>query len=406
MNFFEINGLDLFSSLRRFYHFFILVLIAELHSKDFRMSGKRIVLLTGLFFILPALMIWNHVGFFLDDILYPDWKEQIVRKPLFIVGNARSGTTWFHRLIALDERTFSTFRTWEIIFGVSITWRLLIIRLYFIDQLFYGPIFRFINFIENYIVCGMKIHQVGLQEVEEDEWLMTHVFLSQLVMLFFPLGGTVLYPLVLFDKSDKMILPEKTKKNIFIFYKQCVQRHLYARSKLINQSISEILPTIKSNLKSQYSDTSEFDDMKNNINDNNNNNNNNDDNNNNNNNDDNINNDNNNINNNNNNNNSNNNNDNNNNDNNNDNNNNTNNEENNKSNYNELIFLSKNPPFTMRLQLLYDTFPDCCVACLIRDPVLSVPSMISYIAKVSCIINSCQSILSYFVILFLVIYHA
>ena len=285
MNFFEINGLDLFSSLRRFYHFFILVLIAELHSKDFRMSGKRIVLLIGLFFILPALMIWNHVGFFLDDILYPDWKEQIVRKPLFIVGNARSGTTWFHRLIALDERTFSTFRTWEIIFGVSITWRLLIIRLYCIDQLFCGPIFRFINFIENYIVCGMKIHQVGLQEVEEDEWLMTHVFLSQLVMLFFPLGGTVLYPLVLFDKSDKMILPEKIKKNIFIFYKQCVQRHLYARSKLINQSISEILPTIKSNLKSQYSDTSEFDDMKNNINDNNNNNNNNDDNNNNNNND-------------------------------------------------------------------------------------------------------------------------
>ena len=48
----------------------------------------------------------------------------------------------------------------------------------------------------------------------------------------------------------------------------------------------------------------------------------------------------------------------------------------------ELIFISKNPAFTMRLDLLYDVFPDCRVVCLLRDPCQSIPSMVSYIAHV------------------------
>ena len=48
----------------------------------------------------------------------------------------------------------------------------------------------------------------------------------------------------------------------------------------------------------------------------------------------------------------------------------------------KLIFISKNPAFTMRLDMLYDTFPDCRVVCLLRDPCQSIPSMISYIAHV------------------------
>ena len=48
----------------------------------------------------------------------------------------------------------------------------------------------------------------------------------------------------------------------------------------------------------------------------------------------------------------------------------------------KLIFISKNPAFTMRLDMLYDTFPDGRVVCLLRDPCQSIPSMISYIAHV------------------------
>jgi hypothetical protein len=46
------------------------------------------------------------------------------------------------------------------------------------------------------------------------------------------------------------------------------------------------------------------------------------------------------------------------------------------------VFLSKNPPFTMRLDSLRTTFPDARLVCLLRDPLESVPSMVSYIAAV------------------------
>lgn len=143
-------------------------------------------------------------------------------------------------------------------------------------------------YAENYFVGGFTVHPVGLQEVEEDEWVMAHVFLSQLIMLFFPLGGGVLNPLVYFDKAEESTLSHSMRKQIFVYYRQCVQKHLYARSQL-----GSILSDNK-----------------------------------------------------------------------------------------KLIFLSKNPPFTMRLESLYDSFPDCRVACLLRDPLQSVPSMISYIAQV------------------------
>ena len=47
-----------------------------------------------------------------------------------------------------------------------------------------------------------------------------------------------------------------------------------------------------------------------------------------------------------------------------------------------VVFVSKNPAFTLRLESLYNAFPDCRVICLLRDPRESVPSMVSYIAKV------------------------
>ena len=283
------------SSLLRVYVFFSRIIIAEFHSKDFVLSFKRMSLLVFLLFVLPGLIIWNHVGFYLDDIFYPEWKGEQVHMPLFIVGNARSGTTWLHRLISLDEATFTTFRTWEIIFGVSVTWKIVFIRLYNLDQLLSGPLYRAISYLEEFILGGMALHQVGLQEVEEDEWLMMHVFLSQLIMLFFPLGGIVLRPLVLFDKADKGTFPPEMRRQIFIYYKQCVKRHLYARSLM--------QPKVHASAQGE-------------------------------------------------------------------------------SNKDNVIFLSKNPPFTMRLDELYETFPDCRVACLVRDPLQSVPSMISYIAKV------------------------
>ena len=302
--FIQIKGVGMTSSLLRFFIFYTTSVQAEIQSKDFIFSVRRIIALTFILFFVPALIVWNHTGFILDDVLYPDWRDTHIDRPLFLVGNARSGTTWLHRLIAQDSDNFTSFLCWEILFGVSITWRRVFICLYEFDKRYlFGLQFEVISMIENCLVGGVKVHKVGLQEYEEDEWLMIHIFLNQLVLLFFPLGGGIHYSLPSFDKADKGDLPVYIRKQIFTYYKECVQRHLYARSGNYG------------GLKSK-------------------------------------------------------------------------------------IFVSKNPAFTMRLEMLYETFPGCRIACLLRDPMQSIPSMISYIAMVCSVLLG--TMLFYF-ILFIII---
>lgn len=284
--FFRIEGIGIISSLLRLGIFLVATLWHEVFSKSFIFTWKRIVIVVGLLFILPSLICWNHVGFWLDDIFFPLWRDQTVDKPLFIVGNARSGTTWCHRVLTRDESLFTTLKTWEILFGASVTWRKLFIFLFNVDRkTFRGRVLEMLLRFETQLIGHSSLHPVGLMEAEEDEWIMMHIFLSQLIMLFFPLGGCLLNPLVGFDLEYYNVLPSQARRDMFRYYRDCIKRHMYARFGGSSTSHS-------------------------------------------------------------------------------------------------IVFVSKNPPFTMRLRTIYETFPDARIICLVRDPIDSIPSMISYISQV------------------------
>ena len=138
--FFHVRGMGLLPSLLRFYLCFFFTFYAELFSSDFFLfqspRWKRVGVLCGLLIFVPLLMIINHVGFILDDLLYPQWCGQIIHKPMFIVGNPRSGTTWMHRLMAQEQSLFTSFRTWELLIGASVTWHKLVMDMYCFDQCF------------------------------------------------------------------------------------------------------------------------------------------------------------------------------------------------------------------------------------------------------------------------------
>ena len=168
--FYSIPGSNLVSSLLRFYALFWIALYHEFWSKDFGLSSKRVVVIFLLFFCFPLLMVWNHTGFFLDNVLYPDWKNCQIHKPCFIVGNARSGTTWLHRLVvtSMDDK-FTTFKTWEIIFAPSIVWKRLFLTLFHWDALFCGSsCFHLLGRVEKSLLPPSQLHEVGLQLAEED----------------------------------------------------------------------------------------------------------------------------------------------------------------------------------------------------------------------------------------------
>ncbi|MBW2718377.1 MAG: sulfotransferase [Deltaproteobacteria bacterium] len=44
----------------------------------------------------------------LDEVLYPEYRDQKVERPVFVFANPRSGTTLVHRLISLDDEVFTT----------------------------------------------------------------------------------------------------------------------------------------------------------------------------------------------------------------------------------------------------------------------------------------------------------
>eukprot|EP00600_Ochromonadales_sp_CCMP1393_P018245 CAMPEP_0175027034 /NCGR_PEP_ID=MMETSP0005-20121125/18112_1 /TAXON_ID=420556 /ORGANISM="Ochromonas sp., Strain CCMP1393" /LENGTH=281 /DNA_ID=CAMNT_0016286281 /DNA_START=126 /DNA_END=968 /DNA_ORIENTATION=- len=149
-------------------------------------------------------------------------------------------------------------------------------------------------YIETKLVGNIHVHPIGLMQAEEDEWVMVHIGCAQLILFFFPMGGAVISDIMTFDYTAPTAERESSgmdpvaKRDIFGFYRQCVQRHLYFHQKLCSTSLGK----------------------------------------------------------------------------------------------NKLIFVSKNPIFTLRIPTIYDVFPDARVVCLLRNPVQSIPSMISYLSKV------------------------
>jgi hypothetical protein len=315
-------------------------------TKGFKLTFRRLSILFALGIILPALIIWNHVGFYLDSKFFPNWENMKVEEPLFLIGNARSGTTWLHRILTeSNTEMFTTFRTWEIIFAVPITWKYLFYTLYKIDENFcFGLSFYCIMYIENKLfhnnqtvsTSTSSLHPIGLMEAEEDEWLMMHIGLAQLLFFFFPTMTIDGNALILFDYHPDMLLdmhelleatlqsttiptdlfhqfqrkslqynrkwnlPIVYRMKIFQYYQQCIQRHIYFYDFLLRQS------SHNKSISSSSSSTSLL----------------------------------------------------------------------------PLIFVSKNPAFTLRIPTIQRIFPDARILCLIRNPIQSIPSMISYISHV------------------------
>ena len=242
------------------------------------------------------------LGMLLDDCFFSDFHLQEVDNPLFIIGNARSGTTLCHRLLANYDDQFTSMQLWEILFGVSVTWRLLFYMLYDLDQCYLSGFINYlIRILDKQTLGRLPAHPFSLFEMEEDEWLMMHIFSSQLVLLFFPCGLSVYKCLSTMPclPNFEQDLTIKQQDYILLYYKSCIQRHLYAR---------RLLRHIKNNSFVSFSPTLHT--------------------------------------------------------------------------IPTLYYISKNPTFTVRLNALSRTFPSAKFACMIRDPVEAVPSMVAYIAMV------------------------
>lgn len=65
--------------------------------------------------LIQAKQAFNAITRSLDDLAYSEYAAQKLDRPVFILGNPRSGTTFLHRFL-LDTDTFCAFELWEMLF--------------------------------------------------------------------------------------------------------------------------------------------------------------------------------------------------------------------------------------------------------------------------------------------------
>ena len=188
-----------------------------------RLTPKRIFSLLVISFLYCIIEAANWIGFFLDDILFPGYRRQQIRQPVFIIGPPRSGTTYLQRILAADETQFSSMKTWEILFAPSVTQKKIIKAFCQLDSLFGSPLYRLTRAIDKRLYKSLSsIHPGSLFEAEEDGLILLHIFSSATAFFVLP-SAKDLWPYFLFDQQ----LAAALRARILKFYKRCVQSHLY-----------------------------------------------------------------------------------------------------------------------------------------------------------------------------------
>lgn len=203
-----------------FYSFF------KTKNTQFRISKRRALVLSIFIILFPLLLFFTRLCFILDDIFFPGYRRQEVGKPVFIIGNFRSGSTLMFRLLARDTRNFRAYKTWEIYTAPSICQKKLVRGLRMADDLLGGPLQHILYSWEKKNLKGVSIHKIGIHKYEEDVALLLHIWSGFFTWFLFPhLDGVPAY-----DRFDTRI-PLPKRNRILGFYESCVKRQLYARGR-------------------------------------------------------------------------------------------------------------------------------------------------------------------------------
>ena len=188
-----------------------------------RLERKRLMFVLLFYAVWPWWALFTGLCFRLDDLLFPDYQKQEIKRPLFILGNFRSGSTFLHRLLARDRENFTSLRTWDIFITPSITQRKIAGWIAGIDVLIGNPLRQLIVAIDNHSLGRVSIHRVSFFEPEEDENILLHIWSTFFVGMMFPFFDE-LPPYQFFDHA----ISGQERRRIMQFYRGCIQRHLYA----------------------------------------------------------------------------------------------------------------------------------------------------------------------------------
>ena len=200
----------------------IKITLFESRQRGITLTPSRLLILSIFLLILTPIFLTSALlGWALDNLLFPGYRQVTVRQPIFIIGNMRSGTTMLHRLMAQDTVNFCYLQTWELGFAPTITQRKIYTLIARIDAALGGLLARLIKSLDRRILGQIKLHPTGLFEAEEDDLLLLYVWSSSFSMGVFPFPGEILNYILPFDD-----LPDE-RQRVMPFYKGALKRHLH-----------------------------------------------------------------------------------------------------------------------------------------------------------------------------------
>jgi hypothetical protein len=191
-----------------------------------QLTRKRLIFLLFFYAVWPIGSLVHWLCFFLDDILFPGHKTQPIEKPLFIVGNLRSGSTFLHRLLSRDSETFTSLTIWDIYLTPSVTQKKITQFFSRLDNKLGGHLHRWLYDFDRRTLGKFKIHPISFFQPEEDENILFHIWDSFWVSFLFPFMDE----LPNYQHFDEALTPAH-KRRIMTFYRSMLQRHIYATGK-------------------------------------------------------------------------------------------------------------------------------------------------------------------------------
>ena len=191
-----------------------------------QLTRKRLIFLLFFYAVWPIGSLVHWFCFFLDDVLFPGHKTQPIEKPLFILGNLRSGSTFLHRLLSRDSETFTSLTIWDIYLTPSVTQKKITKFFSRLDNKLGGHLHRWLHDFDRRTLGKFKIHPISFFQPEEDENILFHIWDSFWVSFLFPFMDE----LPNYQHFDEALAPEH-KRRIMAFYKSMLQRHIYATGK-------------------------------------------------------------------------------------------------------------------------------------------------------------------------------
>ena len=158
----------------------------------------------------------------IDSVLYPQYRDQKVERPVFVFANPRSGTTLAHRLISLDQEVFTTVKLYQTIFPAVSATRA-IKKLIELSETRLGSVLhRAYQFFNAPLESRWQgVHHMSLDQAEEDVCTLLWSLASPTSGLLFPFMDD-LPSQTWIDRQ-----PEDEKHAFMDCYEDTIKRHVF-----------------------------------------------------------------------------------------------------------------------------------------------------------------------------------